>query len=235
MKQVLGVLGGMGPRASLDFVKAIFDVAEVNDEVEYPHIILDSKPDIPSRTRAFLYGDTDPVPLLTERAVALKNAGATLIAVPCNSAHYFLPKVIEQCGVAFLDIIDVTCSRLHCLQWKSVSVLGGEVTIQAGLYKTRLATTQVEVVPNTPWINTCTRQIIDDVKRNQISNITISKFEQILNEIGNGNSDGVILACTELQALLDQYQPQIKFIDSTKELAIEAARQCGIYPEAKIR
>ncbi len=98
----VGILGGMGPYATLAFYQCILDNTPAQKDWEHLRLIIDSNPKIPSRTRAFLFGEADPVPMMARSAKSLQEAGADFVVLPCNSAHYFLPRVREIVDVPFL-------------------------------------------------------------------------------------------------------------------------------------
>lgn len=90
----LGVLGGMGPIASAEFVRTVYGFARVRREQEMPRVLLDSDPGFPDRTEAILSGRTEAVVrLLGARLRRLVEAGSTHTVVACVTAHHLLARV----------------------------------------------------------------------------------------------------------------------------------------------
>src|SRR5690554_5858189 len=87
-KPRIGVIGGMGPYAGLDLVRKIFDETRASRDQEHVPVALLSFPDsIPDRSEHLRRGGQSPVPALVESAKQLQNLGATVIGIPCNTAH----------------------------------------------------------------------------------------------------------------------------------------------------
>ena len=84
--RTVGILGGMGPHATADFFALLVRLTPAEKDWNHLHIVVENNPRIPSRTRAFLFGEESPVPYLVAGAKRLEAAGAQVIVVPCNSA-----------------------------------------------------------------------------------------------------------------------------------------------------
>ena len=93
MEKVVGILGGMGPFATVDFYKQILLATHAKKDWEHLRILIDSNVKIPSRTRAILYGEESPAPAMVKSINNLTRIGADFVVVPCNSAHYFYKEV----------------------------------------------------------------------------------------------------------------------------------------------
>src|SRR5262245_4194541 len=106
--KLVGVLGGMGPHATVDFFAQLVRLTPADKDWDHPHVIVDNNPRMPSRSRAYLYREASPVPDLIAGAQRLVAAGAQLIAVPCNSAAYFLADVRAAVAVPVLDPVAAT-------------------------------------------------------------------------------------------------------------------------------
>lgn len=101
----IGVLGGMGPAAGVDFCARVVAAHDAPRDQDHPPCILYSATQVPDRT-AFLSGEgPDPAPALVAAARTLEAAGADFIAIPCNSAHAFLDAIRAAVEVPILDMI----------------------------------------------------------------------------------------------------------------------------------
>jgi aspartate racemase len=93
-REVLGILGGMGPLSSAEFLRTIYECAPGEREQDSPAVVMLSDPGFPDRTTAFLAGEEDTVlgPLVAalER---LRDAGATRTVICCMTVHHLLPRV----------------------------------------------------------------------------------------------------------------------------------------------
>ena len=95
--KIIGIIGGMGPAATIDLYKKIVENTPAEKDQEHIHVIIDSYPQIEDRTEYILYGGKNPAPRLIESAKRLESAGADALIMPCNTAHYFA-KDIENRG-----------------------------------------------------------------------------------------------------------------------------------------
>ena len=109
----LGVLGGMGPQATNTFYQYIIDRTAARTDQEHISMLIFSDNEVPDRTAAILSGEEDPVyDRLLYGAKLLEQGGCTAIAVPCNTAHYFLDKVQEQISIPILHMVREACQVL---------------------------------------------------------------------------------------------------------------------------
>jgi aspartate racemase len=92
--EVLGIVGGMGPLASAEFVRTVYRCASWEREQDAPRLVMYSDPAFPDRTDAFLTGDDDtvlhPLVAVLERLVDL---GATRLLICCMTAHHLVPRL----------------------------------------------------------------------------------------------------------------------------------------------
>ena len=94
MAKTLGILGGLGPAASVYFYQLITEHTKAARDQDHLDIVLVSKASIPDRTEFILGKSPDsPLPSMAEGVRSLAQAGAELIAVPCNTAHYFYDEI----------------------------------------------------------------------------------------------------------------------------------------------
>ena len=139
MKKSLGILGGMGPLATADLFTKIVQMTDAKRDNDHLRVYIDNNAQIPDRTAAILSGGADPVPAMAESAQKLASMGAELLIMPCNTAHYFLPRLREQCSVPFLNMIEITAERCRQTHGQApAGLLATRGTIQTGLYRRAL-------------------------------------------------------------------------------------------------
>lgn len=110
--QKLGIIGGFGAYATLNFYKRILEVFAAENEREYPHIIMDNNFTMPSRTRALLYNESYDVVVreIAESIKKLLSFGADKLVLVCGTAHYFLEdvyKLVPQAESKIVDMIEI--------------------------------------------------------------------------------------------------------------------------------
>jgi len=137
--KIIGIVGGLGPHAHIDFEQKLLvcanELVGAKADQEYPEWIVSSVPSTPDRTQAIFGHAPDPTPALLKSARLLENAGAGILCVPCNSAHYFLPAVRESVGVPILDMIALTAAHIAARDRVArVGLLTTTGTLQSRLY-----------------------------------------------------------------------------------------------------
>jgi aspartate racemase len=222
---VVGVLGGMGPYATLEFYKRLLDNTPAEKDWDHLRILIDSNPKIPSRTRAFLYGETDPVPMMVKSVETLKDAGADIIAIPCNSAHYFLPRVRQSVEFQCIDMVHETAEVVIAAGVRGAGLIAGEVTVKGRLYEQRLDGCGVEVLQVTDAEQVEVRRIIEDAKKNAITGETRRRMKRIIDALVSRGAETVILGCTELPMVVQDLEIPWLLIDSVDVLAKAVVRR----------
>ncbi len=140
-KHVIGILGGMGPHAHIEFESLLLDASAkalgrpLLDQ-DYPSWVVSSMPSIPDRTRALLDGAESPVEAMVESASRLEGAAAFAV-IPCNTAHAFLPEVQRRVSLPFLDMIEVTAESAVERVGTSgcIGLLAVSGTVRSGIYR----------------------------------------------------------------------------------------------------
>ena len=137
---VIGILGGMGPAATVDLFDRIVRATPAERDQDHLRILVDNNPAVPDRTAAILEGGPDPLPLLQEGVRELARRGAELLAIPCNTAHHFLPEVQAVCPVPILDMIAETAQHIRAIHGEgcAVGILATTGTVGTGLYQRAL-------------------------------------------------------------------------------------------------
>jgi aspartate racemase len=132
--KTLGVLGGMGPAATAEFLRILARDAPAQCDQEHPRTLVLSDPSVPDRTRAILGLDDDPTPLLRLGLERLIEWGADVLAVPCNTAHFFIDRFRRELTVPFVHIIEATVEAAAKKSPKGAWILSTWGTRQSGLY-----------------------------------------------------------------------------------------------------
>ena len=104
--KTLGIIGGMGPLATIDLYKKITDLTPAKCDQDHIHIIIDSYPQIEDRTKFIVDNEKSPLEKLKKSAILLEKAGADALIMPCNTAHYFAKDIIETVSIPLIHIVD---------------------------------------------------------------------------------------------------------------------------------
>lgn len=136
-EHVIGILGGMGPEATASLYMKIIAATDANKDQDHFHTIIDSNSKIPDRTQAILYGGPSPVSDMIRTAQNLERAGATIIVMPCITAHYFYEEIQASIGIPLFHVLEGVRDYIdtHYPQIKKVGVLSTTATRDSGLFQ----------------------------------------------------------------------------------------------------
>ena len=226
-KKVIGVIGGMGPLATVDLFRKIAEHTDAASDQEHPRTVIDSNTDIPDRTAALLRGGADPVPELVKSAKRLVAAGAELLVMPCNTAHCFYDAVAAAAGVPVLHMIALTRSALQRRGVTKAGLLATDGTIQAGIYQRTFAGSGIELLtPDETGQAAVMALIYDGVKAGD-PGYDVAAFRGVCESLLARGAQTLILGCTELPCAFDVYRLPYPHADPTLELALGAIRAAG--------
>ena len=224
MKKILGVLGGMGPLATVDFMAKVIALTPVSRDQDHVPLMVYSIPQVPDRTKSILEGGESPLPAMLEGLRVLENAGAGCIASPCNTAHHWFDAMEGACGVELLHIVDCACASLERsgLGEGPVGLLSTAGTIAAGIYQKRLGERGYDcLVPDAADMEALVSEGIRLVKAGTIdaARTCLEKATANLRKRGAGT---VVLGCTEIPVALDDRNAG--YLDATEALAEAGVR-----------
>lgn len=222
--KIVGVLGGMGPLATVEFLRLVMALTPARKDWDHLRMIVDIHPQVPSRSRHHLYGEASPVPEMIDACRRLADHPVDFIVVPCNSASAFLEDVIPHVAVPVESIVDATVAELEPHAARRVAVMGGVVTYDRRLYEQPLARRGMTLVLHDASLQRRIEGLIEMLKRGGASEEAQREFEIIVEELVRESGAGhLILACTEL-AMLRQTAIPVPATDSAAALARHTIR-----------
>ena len=228
-KKTIGILGGMGPLATADLFEKITLLTEAETDRDHIRVYIDSNARIPDRTAAILAHGEDPVPEMASALRNLEKCGADCIIMPCNTAHYFLPRLQEMTPIPFLSILTAAAEACKArFPGKTVGILGTTGTLTANLYQTALAEAGVAYqVPNAQEQEALMRVIYQGVKAGKGPDSYRADFLTVLEGMHTRGAEVFLLGCTELPLAAEALHITLPTVDPTAELAKAAIRFCG--------
>lgn len=222
--KTIGIMGGMGPMATVDLMKKIILATPASKDQEHIPMLVDNNSQIPDRTKAIMGQGASPAPEMVKTAKRLMMAGADFIIIACNTAHYFLPEILPQISIPVLSIIDVTTNSALEKGFKSVGLLATTGTVSTGLYQKKLEASGIQcITPPTDKQHLIDDMIYQGVKANN-ENYDTRAVKELLAEMQNAGAEAFILGCTEVPVAVSMYKLQGEFIDATDELAKAAVK-----------
>jgi len=223
MKKI-GIIGGMGPLATSDlFQKIILATAAHSDQENIP-ILIDNNTAIPDRTAAILGTGKSPVPEIMRSINRLTEQGADVLIMGCNTAHYFLPWILPQIRLPFINMIEETVGFCKNSGLSKVGLLASEGTYAGKIYHQELEKHSIALVePNAAQKEIMQNIIYAGVKAGNTKYET-APFKQVLKEMRSRGAEAFILGCTEIPVAVKMYQIDENYIDATQILAASAVR-----------
>ena len=228
-KKTIGILGGMGPLATADLFQKIVLLTKADTDREHIRVYIDSNANIPDRTAAILSGGEDPVPEMASALRHLEACGADCIIMPCNTAHYFLPRLQAMTKIPFLSILTAAAEACKAqFPGKTVGILATRGTLAANLYQEALVQAGVPyLVPDAPAQDALMRVIYDGVKAGKGPDSYRADFLTVLEQMSAGGAEVFLLGCTELPLAAEALHITLPTVDPTAELAKASIRFCG--------
>ena len=228
-KKTIGILGGMGPLATADLFQKIVLLTKADTDREHIRVYIDSNANIPDRTAAILSGGEDPVPEMASALRHLEACGADCIIMPCNTAHYFLPRLQAMTKIPFLSILTAAAEACKAqFPGKTVGILATRGTLAANLYQEALVQAGVPyLVPDAPAQDALMRVIYDGVKAGKGPDSYRADFLTVLEQMSAGGAEVFLLGCTELPLAAEALNIVLPTVDPTAELAKASIRFCG--------
>lgn len=229
MKKSIGILGGMGPLATADLFRKIVLLTDAARDNDHIRVYIDDNASIPDRTAAILSGGADPLPAMTDSLRKLEACGADCIIMPCNTAHYFLPRLQALTEVPFLSMLEATAKTCaDRFPDGTAAVLATKGTLTAGLYQAALEKEGVPfLLPRETEQDALMRVIYDGVKAGKGPEDYRADMEAVAEALTVRGADYFILGCTELPLAAQALSLPQPVVDPTAELAKAAIRFCG--------
>ena len=225
-RKILGVIGGMGPLATQLFYGQIISNTDAHKDQEHLNMVILNHASMPDRTEAILKGETEELyQKLLEDGRLLEALGVDMIAVPCNTSHYFLDSIQKEIQVPILHMIRETAGAIG-EGAKRIGILATDGTIRTQLYQKELEKKGLEPVIPSEEIQRKVMAIISygvkDARR-----VSLENFQPVEKEMKERGCDRVILACTELSVLKDRFFLGDYYLDAMAVLAERSITGCG--------
>lgn len=216
----------MGPLATADLFRKLIDATPATRDRDHIPVLVYSVPQIPDRTAAILHGGPSPLVDLCQGIRTLEGAGATLIAIACNTAHYWFAEMERAAHVPLLHIVDAVLEELRPLipQGATVGILGTSGTVRSNIYDGLLARSGYRCIAPVPE----GQQRIDGgialVKAGRTDD-AVPYFARGIEELVARGARVIVLACTEIPLAVDAERVPVPVIDATAALARYCIRQ----------
>ncbi len=219
MKPV-GILGGMGPEATILLQHRLLAVVEAQDDADHLPLLIDMNPQVPSRIAHLIEGTgPDPSPVLVGMAQRLQAAGATALAMPCNTAHHYAPVITRAVDIPLLNMVDLSVGRAE--PDARVGVLGSPALRLAGVFDEPMARSGVTAI--WPSGMDALLQTIRAIKRHGPTSDAHATLTTAIDDLTRQGADLILIACSEFSLLTPDLTGPVPLLDTVDVLA-EAIR-----------
>lgn len=223
MPKLLGVLGGMGPLATADFMRKLTELTPASRDQDHIPALVYSNPQVPDRSTAIMGKGPSPLPALLDGITRLQDAGAEAIAIPCNTAHYWYDEMAAASRIPILHIVGSVCDVLRSkgVDGGAVGVMGTAGTLHTGIYQGYLERSGYScVLPSEMEMAELVTPGIVSVKAGDL--ISAKRvLSDAARRLGERGARMIVLGCTEIPLALADASPEAAalYVDSTAALA----------------
>jgi aspartate racemase len=201
-EKIVGVIGGMGPEATVDFMRRLIAATPARDDADHLHVLVDNNPKIPSRIAALIEGTgEDPTPVLCAMARGLQAQGADFLVMPCNTAHYYLPAIARSVTIPALDMVDLSIQKLAAAGPRRIGVLASPAVRLVGLYQARLEQAGLQAIFPSPQDEATLLEVIKAVKAGRLDDSHRQDYARVARNLLDAGADALLVACTEFSVI----------------------------------
>ena len=230
MKQAVGVIGGVGPMATVYYMQRVIEMTKAGCDQEHINMLVFNDCDIPDRTAFITEKSPDnPLPVMVEDAKRLEAAGCEFVVIPCNTAHYFYDELEQAVEIPVVNIVEETIryAKARVQDLSCVGIMATTGTIVTGTYQKYAERAGLSfAVPDANEQDLLMQIIYDGVKAGKP--VPRADFDRVANHLRAKGAQCLILGCTELSVLkrdLPINDPDV--LDSIDVLASETVRRSG--------
>ena len=230
MKQAVGVIGGVGPMATVYYMQRVIEMTKAGCDQEHINMLVFNDCDIPDRTAFITEKSPDnPLPVMVEDAKRLEAAGCEFVVIPCNTAHYFYDELEQAVEIPVVNIVEETIryAKARVQDLSCVGIMATTGTIVTGTYQKYAERAGLSfAVPDEDEQDLLMQIIYDGVKAGKP--VLRADFDRVANHLRAKGAQCLILGCTELSVLkrdLPINDPDV--LDSIDVLASETVRRSG--------
>jgi aspartate racemase len=225
MSRVLGVLGGMGPAATLDFLGKLLALTPAQKDQDHIRVIVDINPQVPDRNDPF----ARPGPVLAEMAGGLQGAGAQVLAIACNTAHAHADLISRASGLPLVDMIETAARAARDTGARRAGVLGAKAVVR--LYHEYIAAQGMGLVTLAEADQALFKDLVGRIKAGDVGPAVREGMSSLARALTRDGAETVIAGCAEAALVMGPADAEVPLIDSTEELARRCVSVClGLEP-----
>ncbi len=226
-KKTVGILGGMGPQASIKLYEQIIEKSSTDHQAkrgsDFPHLLISNLP-IPD----LIQNDKDlstAVEMLSTEAKNLQQAGADFLVMACNTMHLFQAQITKNLHIPFHSLIDHVIEEILKRKIKKIGLLGSTTTVNSGLYSEPLKQLGVQVITPHSQQQEQLAYIIKKIIAKSLTKNDHQVLKNIMKNLHEQDVQTILLGCTELPLVIKNEDSKVPLIRSLDLLATKTCEQ----------
>ena len=218
----VGVLGGMGPEATIDFMARVVALTPADSDQDHVPMLVDNNCRVPDRQQAMRSGDSALVrEALAKMAKRLEEAGAAFLVMPCNTAHAFVEDAVAAVSIPLVSIIDVTVeAALEAAgDARQIGLMATDACLKAGVYAAAARARGLTIATPDPAAQEQLMSLIFRVKAGKTDDAIRDGMAVVARQLVDAGAAALIAGCTEIPLVLRPTDVGVPFVSSTEALA----------------
>lgn len=225
---IVGIFGGMGPEATANFYAEIVRLTPAKHDQEHLPVLIYSLPQVPDRSTCIATGSREIVPYLTHAVRKLQSGGASFIAIPCNTVHYYHADMQNAARIPVLNMITETADAVQRdhPKAKTIGLLATNGTVRSKLYENEFTKRGLKVLllPETLQ-QCCVMDAVYSIKSGGSKQTQADLLACAADDLIARGADVVVLGCTEIPLAFDVKRSRVPVVNATQALARAAIRE----------
>ena len=226
-EKTAGILGGMGPEATVDLLRRIIAHTRADDDADHVRCIVDNNPKVPSRLKALLEGSpVSPGPCLADMARRLEAWGADFLCMACNTAHHYYAEVRHAVDIPVLNMVELAAREAaRHAPGGAVGILASPAVRRIGLYEGPCKALGITPLYAEGEWEARLLVVIKAGKAGRTDTATRATFEGIARQVWQSGAQVLLIACTELGVL--GARADVPLLDAADVLARTVVCEAG--------
>lgn len=214
-QQVAGILGGLGPEATVDFMARVVAATEARCDQDHIRMLIDHNPTVPNRHDAIAGNSASVGPDLAAMAKGLESAGADFLVMVCNTAHAYADDIRAAVSIPFISIIDVTVEALADQPVKGVGVMAADGCMRANLYQDALAAAGYEAILWSESELDEFMELVYRIKAGERDDDIGAGILKLAASLVFSGAEVLLAGCTEIPLFMTSEQAPVPMLSST--------------------
>ena len=220
-QKTAGVLGGMGPEATVDFMAKVIALTDASCDQDHVRMLVDHNPHVPNRQDAILGDGEDPGPALAAMAAGLQASGADFLVIPCNTAYVYQDAILAATHIPLISIIGVSVAAVQdsAPGADRVGLLATDGCLRSGIYQAGLEAAGLAAELPTEEELRELMTLVKSIKAGEHTEETRRAMAALAEALASRGAGAIIAGCTEIPLVLDEDAVSVPLISSTDALA----------------